>query len=503
MRPFPRRSGLILHPTSLPGPYGIGDLGEEAYRFVDFLAAAGQTYWQVLPLSPTGYADSPYQGTSAFAGNPMLISPDRLIAAGHLTVADLADRPAFPDERVDFGAVIAWKSALLDRAFRRFQTLPSADRAPFERFCAEQAAWLDDVALFMALKQTHAMRAWTEWPPALAAREPDALARVRAELADTIEAHKYFQWVFFTQWRELRRYANRRGIRIIGDVPIFVALDSADVWANPHLFYFDADLRPTVVSGVPPDYFSETGQLWGHPLYRWDVMAADGYRWWIDRFRAAFTLADVVRIDHFRGFYNYWEIPAGETTAINGRWVDGPRADLFKAVAAALGEVAIIAEDLGDFTPELRAGLDALMAQFGFPGMRILQFAFNRREGDRFFPHNYPRNCVVYTGTHDNDTLVGWFTNSSTEAERRDALRYLCGSADDIAWAFIRTAWMSVADTAITTVQDLLGLGSEARMNLPGTLGLHNWTWRMPPGALDQRLAHRLRDLTEIYQRLP
>lgn len=503
MTTFPRRSGVILHPTSLPGPYGIGDLGDEAYRFVDFLAAAGQTYWQVLPLSPTGYADSPYQGTSAFAGNPMLISPDRLLAAGHVTPDDLVDRPAFSDERVDFGAVIVWKSALLDRAFRRFRAQTAADRAPFERFCEEQAGWLDDVAFFMALKQAHSMRAWTEWSPALAARDPDALALARAELAGTIEAHKYFQWVFFTQWQELRRYASSRGIRIIGDVPIFVALDSADVWANPRLFHFDVNLRPTMVSGVPPDYFSETGQLWGHPLYRWDVMAAEGYRWWIDRFRAAFMLSDVVRIDHFRGFYNYWEIPAGETTAINGRWVDGPRADLFTAVTAALGDVAIIAEDLGDFTPESRAGLDALMAQFGFPGMRILQFAFNRREGDRFFPHNYPRNCVAYTGTHDNDTLVGWFTNSSTDAERRDALRYLCGAADDIAWAFIRTAWMSVAATAMTTVQDLLGLGSEARMNLPGTLGSHNWTWRMPPGALDQRLAGRLYDLTEIYQRLP
>ncbi len=503
MKTFSRRSGLILHPTSLPGPYGIGDLGDEAYRFVDFLASAGQTYWQVLPLSPTGYADSPYQATSAFAGNPMLISPDRLLAAGYVTVDDVADRPVFTDERVDFGAVIAWKSTLLNRAFARFQTFPAADRAPFERFCMEQAVWLEDAAFFMALKQAHGMRAWTEWSPSLAARDPNALALARAELADVIEAHKYVQWVFFTQWQELRRYAGSRGIRIIGDVPIFVALDSADVWANPHLFHFDANLRPTVVSGVPPDYFSETGQLWGHPLYRWDVMAADGYRWWIDRFRAAFALADVVRIDHFRGFYNYWEIPAGEATAINGRWVDGPRADLFTAVIAALGEVAIIAEDLGDFTPESRAGLDALMAQFGFPGMRILQFAFNRREGDRFFPHNYPRTCVVYTGTHDNDTLVGWFTTSSTDAERRDALRYLCGGGDDIAWAFIRTAWMSVANTAMTTVQDLLGLGSEARMNLPGTLGAHNWTWRMPSGALDQRLARRLYDLTEIYQRLP
>ncbi len=503
MPAFPRRSGLVLHLTALPGPFGIGDMGVEAERFVDFLVAAGQTYWQVLPLSPTGYADSPYQGTSVFAGNPMLISPERLLADGHLVADDLVQRPAFPDARVDFGAVIAWKTALLNRAFARFQRMPAGVRAPFERFCAEQAAWLDDVALFMALKEAHALRAWPEWPAPLAAREPVALARARADLADAIEAQKYRQWVFFEQWERLRRYANQRGIRIIGDVPIFVALDSADVWANTRLFHFDANLRPTLISGVPPDYFSATGQLWGHPLYRWDVMASDGYRWWIERFRAAFHFADIVRIDHFRGFYNYWEIAAGETTAINGRWVDGPRDDLFAAVTAALGDVAIIAEDLGDFTAESRVGLDALMARSGFPGMRILQFAFNRREGDRFFPHNYPRACVAYTGTHDNDTLVGWFTSSSTEAERRDAARYLCGGSADIAWSFIRTAWMSVADTAMTTVQDLLSLGSDARMNLPGTLGAHNWTWRLPAGALNGQIAARLYDLTDIYQRLP
>lgn len=503
MKTFPRRSGLVLHPTALPGPYGIGDLGDQAERFVDFLVAAGQTYWQVLPLSPTGYADSPYQGTSAFAGNPMLISPDRLLAAGHLSAADLVDRPAFSADRVDFGAVIAWKSALLDRAYARFQSFSISERTPFERFCTEQAAWLEDVALFMALKQAHDMRAWPEWPAPLAARDPAALALARADLADAILAQKYRQWVFFEQWGALRRYANQRGIRFIGDVPIFVALDSADVWANTRLFHFDEQLRPSMISGVPPDYFSDTGQLWGHPLYRWDVMAAEGYRWWIDRFHAAFVFADVVRIDHFRGFYNYWEIQAGETTAINGHWVDGPRAELFTAVSAALGDVAIIAEDLGDFNAESRAGLDALMGQFGFPGMRILQFAFNRREGDRFFPHNYPRASVVYTGTHDNDTLVGWFTVSSTEAERRDAIRYLCCGGDDIAWSFIRTAWMSVSDTAMTTVQDLLRLDTAARMNLPGTLGAHNWTWRLPPGALDESIAARLRDLTEIYQRLP
>jgi 4-alpha-glucanotransferase len=501
---FPRRSGIVLHPTSLPGRFGIGDLGAAAYEFVDFLAAAGQTYWQVLPLSPTGYGDSPYQGTSAFAGNPMLISPERLVADGLLAPEDLADAPAFADERVEYGQVIGYKGALLQRAYTRFMGAPAERRAAFERFCAGQAAWLEDFALFTALKQAHEQRAWREWAPGAAAREPAALERWRADLAGEIQAHKWRQWVFFEQWEALKRHANARGVRVLGDIPIYVALDSADVWANPQLFHFDAALNPALISGVPPDYFSETGQLWGHPLYRWEALAADGYAWWIARFRQALTTADVVRIDHFRAFYDYWEIPAGETTAINGRWVAGPGEALFQAVEAALGPgLPIVAEDLGDFNEVSRAGLDALMARFGFPGMRIFQFAFNKREGDRFFPHRYPRNTVVYTGTHDNDTSLGWFTHSSTPPERVDALRYTGTSGADIAWDFIRVCWMSVADTAMTTVQDLLGLDASARLNLPGTVGPPNWTWRLPPGALDDTITHRLRDLTEIYQRLP
>jgi 4-alpha-glucanotransferase len=501
---FPRRSGIVLHPTSLPGRFGIGDLGDAAHRFVDFLAEAGQTYWQVLPLSPTGYGDSPYQGTSAFAGNPMLISPERLVADGLLEAAALADYPALPDDRVDYGAVIAAKGALLDRAYARFGQAPAERHASFEAFCHEHAGWLEDFALFTALKQAHEQRAWREWEPGAAAREPAALERWRAQLVPELEAIRWRQWVFAEQWGALRRYANGRGVRIIGDIPIYVALDSADVWAAPHLFHFDADLRPSRVSGVPPDYFSATGQLWGHPLYRWEAMAADDYGWWIARFRQALALVDVVRIDHFRAFYNYWEIPAGETTAINGRWVQGQGAPVFHAVEAALGPgLPIIAEDLGDFNAESRAGLDALMQQFGFPGMRIFQFAFNGREGDRFFPHTYPRATVVYTGTHDNDTSVGWFTTSSTEPERVDALRYTGTSGEDVAWDFIRVCWMSVADTAMTTVQDLLSLGAEARLNLPGTVGPPNWTWRLLEGTLDGGVAARLRDLTAIYQRLP
>jgi 4-alpha-glucanotransferase len=432
---FPRLAGILMHPTSLPGPFGIGDLGSEAYRFVDFLAAAGQAYWQILPLSPTGYGDSPYQGLSAMAGNPMLISPEKLVAAGHLSDEDLHDRPDFPAGRVDFGPVIAYKNRLLDLAFGRFQgQAPGSQKQAFDRFCAEQADWLEDVALFMALKKAHGQRAWPEWEEGAARREPEALARWREELAEEIQNQRYRQWQFFTQWLALKAYANEKGIRIVGDIPIFVALDSADVWANTSLWHFDDDLQPTVVSGVPPDYFSETGQLWGHPLYRWEVMAENGYEWWIRRFRLAFLQADVVRIDHFRGFYNYWEVPGDAETAIVGRWLYGPGAELFHTVTEALGDVAIIAEDLGDFDRESRAGVTALQEAFGYPGMKVLQFAFGAGPRDPFLPHNLGRDVVVYTGTHDNDTIVGWYQKSSTEQERDYARKYMATDAADIAW---------------------------------------------------------------------
>jgi 4-alpha-glucanotransferase len=379
-----------MHPTSLPGRFGIGDLGDEAYRFVDFLVSAGQTYWQVLPLSPTGYGDSPYQALSAFAGNPILISPGKLVEVGHLSKADLEVMPRFPDDKVDFGPVIYHKTHLLNRAFSNFKAqAPAGQKDAFSQFCAEQAFWLDDFALFLALKEAHDLAAWEVWEPELRIRDEKALARATHGLADQIENQKYRQWQFFEQWLAVKAYANEQGIRIIGDIPIFVAYDSSDVWANPELFHLDQDLQPTVVSGVPPDYFSETGQLWGHPLYRWNLMAENGYAWWIDRFRMAFTQADVVRIDHFRGFYNYWQIPAGEKTAVKGRWLYGPGADLFHAVTEALGEVAIIAEDLGDFDKESRAGVDALQEGFGYPGMKVIQFAFSTGPTDPFLPHNY------------------------------------------------------------------------------------------------------------------
>lgn len=502
---FPRASGILMHPTSFPGRFGIGDLGDAAYRFVDFLVSAGQSYWQVLPLSPTGYGDSPYQGLSAFAGNPMLISPQKLVEAGHLSPADLDALPHFPQDKVDFGPVIYHKMRLLSRAFSNFKAqAPPDQKKAFSQFCAEQAFWLDDVALFLALKEAHDLQAWETWEPELRTRDPRALARWGEKLAEPVENQKYRQWQFFEHWLALKEYANERGIRIIGDIPIFVAYDSADVWANPHLFHLDEDLQPTVVSGVPPDYFSATGQLWGHPLYRWELMAEQGYAWWIDRFRMAFTQVDVVRVDHFRGFYNYWEVPGGAETAIEGRWLYGPGADLFHTVTDALGDVAIIAEDLGDFDDESRAGVDALQEGFGFPGMKVVQFAFGAGPSDPFLPHNYSSpNWVVYTGTHDNDTVLGWYEETSTEQERDYARKYLGRDGSDITWDLMRLAWASVANTAMTTTQDLLNLGHAARMNTPSTIGPPNWCWRLRPGALTAEIAQRLLALTAIYGRKP
>jgi 4-alpha-glucanotransferase len=499
---FPRRGGILLHPTSLPGRFGIGDLGEQAYRFVDWLVAAGQTYWQMLPLNPTGFADSPYQALSAFAGNPMLINPERLVARGLLAESDVTSLPAFPADRVDYGSVIELKTRLLDRAFANFRSA-GTDETQFAVFCLEHAHWLDDFALFMAIKEDNELRPWNEWAEPLKTRQPEALAAVRELLAEAIAKQKFLQWLFFEQWLMLKQYANERGIRVIGDIPIFVALDSADVWANTPLFHFNENLQPTVVSGVPPDYFSDTGQLWGHPLYRWEVMRESGYRWWIERFKMAFLQADVVRIDHFRGFYNYWEVPAGEQTAIRGQWLRGPGADIFRVVTDSLGDVAIIAEDLGDFDAESRAGVDALQETFGYPGMKILQFAFGGGSDDPFLPHNFTRDWVAYTGTHDNDTAVGWYRSSSTSRERDYARKYMAVDGHDIAWDLIRLGWASVANTAVTTAQDLLSLGSEARMNTPGTVGPPNWCWRLPQTALGEALAQRLYQLTAVYGRLP
>ncbi len=493
---LPRGSGVLLHPTSLPGPFGIGDLGPEARAFVDGLARAGQQWWQVLPLGPTGYGDSPYQCFSAFAGNPLLIAPEELIEEGWLERSDLEPLPPFVGGRVDFERLTPWKLAYLRRAARGFLQRGGGNAASeFERFRQEHAFWLEDFALFMALKEAHGGAVWSEWERDVVCRKERALARWRGELAAVVEEYKTLQFFFFRQWQRLRDYAAHRGVQLIGDVPIFVAYDSADVWCAPELFFLDKQRHPTAVAGVPPDYFSATGQLWGNPLYRWERMAEDGYRWWIARVRHTLALVDVVRIDHFIGFVRYWEIPAGAPTAQTGRYVPGPGADFLQALQRALGGLPLIAEDLGAVTPEVEALRDA----FALPGMKVLQFAFASDAHDRFLPHNFTQNFVVYTGTHDNDTTVGWFQSASPR-EKQFALRYLGRSGKEIAWELIRLGMSSVADTFVVPAQDLLSLASEARMNFPGRPE-GNWGWRLLPGQLGTAVWDRLADLTDVYGR--
>ena len=495
---FERASGVLLHPTSLPGPYGIGDLGPSAYRFVDWLAEAGCKLWQILPLGPTGYGDSPYQCFSAFAGNPYLISPDFLFRDDLLHPDDLKEMPVFGVEKVDYGRLIPWKLNLLERAFVRFRSAPRPVHQDFERFCAENVSWLPDYALFMALKEANGGGAWSGWPESLRKRDPDSLTKAGKRYADAVERFTFYQYVFFQQWRALREHAHQRGIQIVGDIPIFVAFDSADVWSNPDLFYLDKAGQPTVVAGVPPDYFSATGQLWGNPLYRWDVLRTREYDWWVARFRAVLRKVDIVRLDHFRGFAGYWEIPAGSKTAEKGRWVPGPGEDFLATVKSALGDdsavLPIIAEDLGEIT----ADVIVLRDQFELPGMKILQFAFSGPD-NVFLPHNYSANCVAYTGTHDNDTARGWY-ETAPEHERDFARRYLELDGSNFAWELTRAAWASVAVYAIAPMQDLLGLGTEARMNFPSKLG-GNWTWRMTDTATSDDLKDRLRELNYLYLR--
>jgi 4-alpha-glucanotransferase len=504
-----RASGVLLHPTSFPGPYGIGDLGGEAYRFVDFLEQTGQKRWQILPLAPTGHGASPYAAFSAFAGNPLLISPDLLLAEGLLGAEDLRDVPDFPTDMVDYNAVIAWKMALLRRSYEHFKSGNASVSGELASFEAENAGWLEDYALFMAVKAAHGGTGWNDWADGIALRRPRSLARWRTQAADDIRFQKYLQYLFFKQWLALKSYANAHGVRIVGDIPIFVAHDSADVWAHPDLFNLDAKGRQTVVAGVPPDYFSATGQYWGNPLYRWDVMARDGYAWWVERFRAAFRLYDMVRLDHFRGFAAYWEVPVNkEQTAANGRWVTGPGAPLFAAIRDALGDRPIIAEDLGLITPDVVALRDAL----GFPGMRVLQFAFGAEPNatDPYLPHNFERNAVVYTGTHDNDTTLGWY-RAASEPVRANVKRYLdieeSGGAEDVdatgrlvTRKLARAAFASVANMAIVPLQDLLELGTDARMNLPGRSD-GNWQWRYRSDALTDDLGARLRDIAILFAR--
>ncbi len=495
-----RCSGVLLHPTCFPGRYGIGDLGPEAYRFIDFLVEARQSLWQVLPLGPTGYGDSPYASFSSHAGNPLLIDLDALLHEGDLQPQDVAAFPAFPPQRVDFGPLIEAKMPLLRQAAARFKQTASLERQRhFEAFCAARQSWLDDYALFMSLKAVHQGAMWNTWELELIQRKPAVLARWRRELAQDIYFHKYTQFIFFEQWTALRRYANERGIRIIGDIPIFVAPDSADAWSAPDIFYMDREGQLTVVAGVPPDYFSATGQRWGNPLYRWDVLAADGFRWWIERIRSSLDMVDILRIDHFRGFQDYWEIPATEPTAVRGCWLPGPADAFFDALREALGnELPIIAEDLGIITEQVRA----LRRRVGLPGMKVLHFAFSEDAEHEYLPHNYTSpDYVVYLGTHDNDTTIGWF-KSLSDVERRFALRYLGRDGHDIVWDMLHLAWSSTAQIAIVTAQDLLKLDAWARMNTPGTLG-GNWAWRCLPGVLHSDIARWLGELTETFGRWP
>jgi 4-alpha-glucanotransferase len=493
---FVRASGVLLHPTSLPGPHGSGDLGVAARHFVDWLVTAGQRLWQILPLGGIGPGNSPYMSSSAFAGNVLLIDLHELHTRGWLAATDLEPSATFRPHRLDFASVVPWRMERLHLAAARFASDASAaDRADLRDFCAEQSAWLDDYALFMALADAGGWQLWCEWPLPLVRREPAALATARAQHAPAITFWQFCQWCFFRQWRALRRYAHERGIRIVGDAPIFVAYQSADVWARQELFELDTSGRPQVVAGVPPDYFSATGQRWGNPLYRWEAHRQEAYAWWVERVRRTFDLVDIVRIDHFRGFAAYWEIPASEPTAVVGRWMPGPGAALFEAIEAALGDLPIIAEDLGVITPEV----DALRRQFRLPGMRVLQFAFGGGNDNTYLPHNYDANTVVYGGTHDNNTSVGWWADAS-EAERAHVRDYLGIDGHAIAWDLIRAASASVADTVIHPLQDVLELGADCRMNLPGK-GEGYWEWRFTWDQVRPEHAQRLRKLGELYRR--
>ncbi|HEU0012101.1 MAG TPA: 4-alpha-glucanotransferase [Longimicrobium sp.] len=490
-----RAGGILLHPTSLPGP-GIGDLGEHAFRFIDWLASAEQQLWQVLPLVAVNEGGSPYNALSAFAGNPLLISPAELFLHG-LLPEEAAPAPDLPLDGIDFPAVMAWKDEVVGRAYELYLDSDDLDlEADFGAYRDRNRGWLDDYALFRALRDEFGGRWWPEWPARLRARDERALDEARNDLLLEADRHAYAQYLFDLQWTAVRRHAHAAGIRIVGDVPIFVAHDSADVWANQHLFTLDAEGRATVVSGVPPDYFSATGQRWGNPLYRWDVLARDGYRWWIDRFRRTLEMVDVVRIDHFRGFEAYWEVPADEETALNGRWVPGPGRALFDAARRELGTLPLVAEDLGLITDEVEALRDGL----GLPGMRVLQFAFGDDERNPHLPRNYVHNAVAYTGTHDNDTARGWYDESADPNERQGVRRLTDAPEDEMHWAMIETVLRSRAGWAVVPLQDVLGLGSQARMNTPGT-GEGNWAWRLREGDVTPELAARLAALTRASGR--
>ena len=493
---WPRAGGILIHPTSLPGPFGVGDLGPTTCRLLDFLVAGKQKLWQVLPLGPTGYGNSPYASLSAFAGNPVLISPEWLVEDGLLTASEIASHPSFPTDRVDYGSVVPWKMRLLDAAFERFRSQPdTALHHEYMAFGLAQQGWLDDYAFFAALKEAHGGVAWVHWEEQIARREADALAAAHERLADAIEFQRFVQFLFYRQWARVRAAARERGISIIGDVAIFVAHDSADVWAHSELFQLDGHGQPTVVAGVPPDYFSPTGQRWGNPLYRWEVLGESGYAWWIQRIRQARELVDIVRLDHFRGFHSYWEVPGDSDTAIDGRWVPGPGEALFNAIRDALGDVPFIAEDLGQITP----GVTKLRERLQLPGMRVLQFAFGANAKNQHLPHNFTHDTVVYTGTHDNDTTRGWFETRSGH-ERAHPLKYLECDEHDVVWELVRAAFASVATLAVAPMQDILDLGTDARMNYPSRAD-GNWEWRYTDEQLAPAVGKRLAHLSTLYGR--
>ena len=490
-----RTSGVLMPISSLPSQYGIGTMGKEARRFVDFLEKGGQTYWQILPICPTSYGDSPYQSFSSFAGNPYfidleLLCKDKLLTKKECESYKWGKKPQY----VDYGIMYVNRYALLRKAYERFSKKTPAD---YEAFCSKEAEWLDEYTLFMALKDANGGVAWSEWDDALKFRKPEAMEEAKEKYADDIAFYKMLQYLFFKQWTALKAYANEKGIRIIGDVPIYVAMDSADVWANPTQFYLDKDLNPIEVAGCPPDAFSADGQLWGNPLFRWDVMKKDSYSWWTKRISAMAKLYDIVRIDHFRGFDSFYAIPAKDDTAKNGVWKDGPGMDLFNVLEKKLGKLPIIVEDLGFLTPSVKK----LLKDSGFPGMKVIQFAFDSREDSDYLPHNYPQHCVVYTGTHDNDTVMGWMKTAPKDCVRfaKDYLNLT--KEEGYNWGMMRAAWSSVADMAIVPMQDLLGLYSKARINIPSTTG-GNWQWRATPEQIDNKLAKKLHKCMQMYARL-
>jgi 4-alpha-glucanotransferase len=529
---FKRSSGLLVHPTSFPSPFGIGDLGLGAYTFIDFLKESKQALWQILPLGPTSFGDSPYQSFSTFAGNTLLISPELLVKEGYLSEADLVNTPDFAPTKIDYATVSTYKAELYKKAYRTFKVSASKEqKIAYNKFCIDNISWLEDYSLFVALKEyfieqrrtekdsndylafkkTHKKilsaniiddyyfgGVWSTWPTDLLNRKPEVLDKWKKALSEHTRYYKFLQYEFFRQWALLKAYANEADIKIIGDIPIFVAYDSADTWANPELFYLDSKGFPTEVAGVPPDYFSTTGQLWGNPLYNWEVHKSNHYKWWINRIESSLSLVDIVRIDHFRGFDEYWAIPAGEKTAVNGTWKKGPGKSLFEAIAKELGDLPIIAEDLGIITDSVRSLRDEL----GFPGMKILQFAFSCEDETRenaYLPHNLTQNAIIYSGTHDNDTTQGWY-KTSEDCDLDIVRRYMNISGENIAWDFIRLAYSTVCDIAIVPLQDVMKLGSEARMNTPG-VPAGNWQWRYTTQMLKDEYAEGLSYLADLFGR--